>query len=191
MERNPKKKINGIVNLHDIRFCASLGIDFISMNVTVPKALNISMEILPEIAKWITGSQLLAYVPTHLELLRQFQTTDNIGIETLEANISFLREENLFSNSSPVFVRCLYNDRCLKILKELSKSKNVYIEIIINKEEEIEKIASRFPEYISKIFFNLENLPEFPKTFPYNLSWGAHFVSEGVLDYDALESVLI
>ncbi len=183
MARNPKKKINGIVNLHDIRFCASLGIDFISLNISVPTSYNISSEILPEVAGWITGSSLLAYLPTHLELWDDFKEIPNLFPETLLFNRNFVREHfpsrTFFFRTEQISSQDLQN-----FFREFPQA---FLEVSPKGKAEIQQILTAIPDYKDRIFFNLENFKEIPEDISYNISYGNRFVEEGILNYDELE----
>ncbi len=182
MERNKKKiKIHNISNLHDARFLASLGIEYISLNLANPKAWNIPVEQLNDILQWIEGNRIGIYLETAIE---HFLTKINLNA------LKFIEIPYEVSATAPTKTTNKLIIRCS--LEEVENARNNFPDALLDVKIETPSELQKLLQFNDKNFF--VNLDKYKGNIPsnVNISIGEKLTSSenGLLDYDKVEDFI-
>jgi phosphoribosylanthranilate isomerase len=78
-------KVNQITNLHDARYCAGMGVDFIGFSIDAASVSFVSAKKYNEIISWLTGVKFVVELPT-LEKVNMAEILNDYPADALQTS---------------------------------------------------------------------------------------------------------
>lgn len=157
--------VRQVYNLHDARYCAGMGVEYISMPLDETTKDKLSPDYVKEIGDWLSGIKILGDIGNEIPVNLSEYTLD--GVETTDS----------------------------RLLKKLSESKvPLYLTITISADEInspaftglLDQLQDSVDFFICLAEGNLESfdlneIKELNQT--YNLFWGFNFSASNIIDF--------
>ena len=184
-----KVAVTQVSNLHDARYCAGMGVDWVSFPITGERA--VSPQDFEEITGWITGPKLLAEADDAEAELAAYQFD---GL--LTSHVELVQR---FTGQVPILFKLNIDEKSPSEIAEALEELNGKAEVIIlqssypfdeQDQDGLREYCQKYPILLS-LPFNPENAEEALKLQPLGLSLkGSQEIKVGFNDFDGLADVI-
>lgn len=190
MELKTNILIEQISNLHDARYCAGMGVQYLEFQFDQNTQTSIKVEDYKEISGWITGIKKVGTI----------NQTENLDVSINDLALDYLKTSNIDvlkknKEQSLIFEINQISEDIKMILTELKGEVSFFV---IPYQEDIEKsrytaLCQEFPIFLKGKFTGDAALEVIENINPYGLmleATGGKEIKVGVNDFDELADVL-
>jgi len=153
-------KVNNVTNLADARYCAAMGVAYLTFNMERGSLSKVSEALVLELAPWIAGSQLVIHCGKDETAAEASSHALAESIDVVE--IEWELRNKISPDQAVAYTLHLQSlDNLGTILEELQQRKSHYLELRLSSDLQTNTHLQKLSAYdLKKIIFHVDNLDQ-------------------------------